>query len=281
MSESLRFPVTLFTTKKRFNDFGAPDMRYGDLSESTLKHNLGLINISNVADPYRLVQLTPFDNPQSPFAGVYINRQPKMLTVKECASLLFDEMKRISLPFSLYGQYRHLINQMLNHMQNNTGAAFINGQLHLAYKSQILNDRNTNSTRNTIIKVFNRHASYINNAKAGTLIRELAENINSSMLPKFNAFADQFNGMGVTVHDVHATKIDLIDLEQRQNRWRARVKYTAQDHFGLDISDIQNKKFRQFQFFKIWFILQRFERFGFRPFMTNMEATIDLEGALL
>ncbi|AML58575.1 hypothetical protein AXX16_2878 [Serratia rubidaea] len=52
----------------------------------------------------------------------------------------------------------------------------------------------------------------------------------------------------------------------------------GQDHFGLDVSDIRKKKFSQFQFFRIWFILQRFNRFGFRPFLTNMEAVIDIEG---
>ncbi|EMH4161147.1 DUF3289 family protein [Pluralibacter gergoviae] len=34
----------------------------------------------------------------------------------------------------------------------------------------------------------------------------------------------------------------------------------------------------QFQFLKIWFILQQFNKFGLRPFLTNMEAAIDIEG---
>ncbi|EOC1300701.1 DUF3289 family protein [Cronobacter dublinensis] len=35
----------------------------------------------------------------------------------------------------------------------------------------------------------------------------------------------------------------------------------------------------QFQFFKAWFILQRYERFAYRPFFTDMQATVTLEGS--
>ncbi|MDH2692721.1 DUF3289 family protein, partial [Escherichia coli] len=41
---------------------------------------------------------------------------------------------------------------------------------------------------------------------------------------------------------------------------------------------IHKHKFRQFQFFTIWFTLQRYDKFGFRPFLTNMDAVIDIEG---
>ena len=89
---------------------------------------------------------------------------------------------------------------------------------------------------------------------------------------------DKINGMGITIHDIHATKIDICSLVVRGNRWQARVKYTGQDHFGLDVDDISKKRFNQFQFFRIWFILQRYNRFGFRPFFTELDATIDIEG---
>ncbi|EOV8147799.1 DUF3289 family protein [Cronobacter dublinensis] len=35
----------------------------------------------------------------------------------------------------------------------------------------------------------------------------------------------------------------------------------------------------RFQFFKVWFILQRYERFTYRPFFTDMQATVTLEGS--
>lgn len=34
----------------------------------------------------------------------------------------------------------------------------------------------------------------------------------------------------------------------------------------------------KFHFFRIWFMLQRYNLFSFRPFMTNMEATVEITG---
>lgn len=98
-------------------------------------------------------------------------------------------------------------------------------------------------------------------------------------LPDSNALImDKINGLGITVHDVHATRIDILSLDIGPARWKACLKFTGQDHFGLDQDDIKKMRFRQFQFFKIWFVLQRFEIYGFRPFLTNMEAIVNIEG---
>ncbi len=110
-------------------------------------------------------------------------------------------------------------------------------------------------------------------------IRIFSQEIVELILPKFDSLVmDKINGLGITIHDVHATRIDITSLEVISTGWRAKIKYVGQDHFGLDLNDMRNHKFNQFQFFRIWFILQRFNRFGFRPFLTNMEATIDIEG---
>lgn len=277
---TMSFPVNIFSSNRKFNDFSASDMNCGDLNESTLKKELGLVKVSNIVDPYKLIRLTSFDNPQSAFAGVYNNKSKDRLTVNECAALLFKEIRTTSLPFSFYGRYKSIINDMLTHMQGKSGASFSSPQLNSAYEDQILNDHYPNNARNAIIRITNKHAANIEKLDFTILIREVSENIANSMLPKFDLFSDRFNGMGVSVHDIHATKIDLLDLQINKNNWHMKVKYTAQDHFGLDIKDIQNKNFKQFEFFKIWFVLQRFNRFAFQPFMTNMETTIVIKGVL-
>ncbi|MCG8710962.1 DUF3289 family protein [Brenneria sp. 4F2] len=70
----------------------------------------------------------------------------------------------------------------------------------------------------------------------------------------------------------------MLRLDVNVHGWKASIRFTGQDHFGLDVGDIRKQKLNQFQFFKIWFILQRFDKFGFRPFLTNMETVIDIEG---
>lgn len=202
------FPLTIYQTRRGFNDVGADDMRYGDISQEQLIKRFRLTAVSNVVDPYTLTRLTPFNTPQSRFAGVYGNSNGGQLSVHECARLLFEELQTTCLPFAFYGPYRQLINQMLTHLYRSTGAPWRDARLDLAYRNQILSDNSKNSTRIAIKKI-------------------------------------------------------------------------RQDHFGLGVEDIQKQKFMQFQFFKIWFVLQRFNRFGFRPFFTNMEAIIDVEGGRL
>lgn len=272
------FPLTIYQTRRGFNDVGADDMRYGDISQEQLIKRFRLTAVSNVVDPYTLTRLTPFNTPQSRFAGVYGNRNGGQLSVHECARLLFEELQATSLPFAFYGPYRQLINQMLTHLYRSTGAPWRDARLDLAYRNQILSDNSKNSTRIAIKQVIDTYIDYQQKGYPGDKVFAFAEAIRDKILPKFDSFIDKINGMGVCVHDVHATQIKVLSLKVEEKRWRAKILFQGQDHFGLGIEDIQKRKFMQLQFFRIWFILQRFNRFGFRPFLTNMEAVIDLEG---
>lgn len=107
---------------------------------------------------------------------------------------------------------------------------------------------------------------------------KLHEAISGGKLPKLDRSQDNFNGMGITVHDTWATHITIKSLHINNDRFRAVVHYKVQDHFGLDSDDILNTKFNQFHFFCIWFVLQRYNQFGFKPFMTNVETTLEITG---
>lgn len=274
------FPATVFTTQRRFNDYSSDDMRYGDISESRLKREFGLVNISNVVDPYTLTRLTTFDNPQSRFAGAYgsIHHDAK-LSIQQCAQLLFEEMQTTSLPYSFIGPYKNLINQMLRHFQLSRGSGFSDSLLNTAYRDKLHSDYAARKTTSVMKETIGLFIDYSSKGFPHDRLDNLASAIKLSVLPKFDSLIlDKINGLGITIHDVHATKIEVLRLDVNDYGWKASVRYTAQDHFGLDVNDIRKQKFNQFQFFKIWFILQRFDRFGFRPFLTNMEAVIEIEG---
>ncbi|WP_437433330.1 DUF3289 family protein [Yokenella regensburgei] len=92
------------------------------------------------------------------------------------------------------------------------------------------------------------------------------------MHPKFNRWADSFNELGMSIHDIYATKIQLTKLDTTENGYVAKIIFTGQHHFGLDKSDIMNMKFHYIKAFRIWFVLQRWENFAFEHFLTNMKA---------
>lgn len=273
---ALTFPCTIFQTQNRMDDYRAKDMRCGDLTEAQLKTHYCLFDVSTRANPYTLEKITPFTQPQSMFYGS--RGQGEKVTRQQCAAILFDEFRQLSRLFSIYGPYSHLIERMITHMQNGNGAPFRDMALDWALKEHILNDRTRNSTRllleDELKNSINWEQQYMPADKKDALRAVILQ----GKLPKFDRFQDSFNGMGITVHDIWATHITIKSLQINNNHYRAVLHYKVQDHFGLDVEDISKFKFNQFRFFRIWFVLQRFNEFSFKPFMTNIEATIEISG---
>lgn len=150
---ALQFPCPLFTTQNRMDDYGAKDMRCGDLTDAQLKSQYGLVDVSTRVNPYRLTKITPFNQPQSMF---YSSRgEGEKITLQMCAKILFDEFSHLSQAFAIHGPYRHLIEKMITHMQNGNGSVFTSMHLDSALKEHILNDRSEKkSTRILLAKTF-------------------------------------------------------------------------------------------------------------------------------
>ncbi|MBT0725527.1 DUF3289 family protein [Rosenbergiella sp. S61] len=275
---ALQFPCTIFQTQNRMDDYSAKDMRCGDLTEAQLKSQYGLVDVSNRVNPYTLTKITPFNQPQSMFYGS--RGEGQKITRQQCAAMLFDEFRDLSRTFALYSPYKPLIKQMITHMQYSNGKPFRHMLLDSALKVHILNDRSEkNSTRILLAKTFKEKTDWKNKLYPVTQKDELRKAISEGRLPKFDRFQDNFNGMGITVHDTWATHITIKSLQIDDDHYRAVVHYKVQDHFALDCDDISKFKFNSFRFFRIWFVLQRYNQFGFKPFMTNMETTIEIIGS--
>nr|WP_199737327.1 YPO3983 family protein [Erwinia psidii] len=220
--------------------------------------------------------MTPFTQPHSRFYGS--RGEGTKITRRECARMLFDEFRHLSQAFSVYGPYRHLIKQMITHMQNNKGTPFTSMSLDAALKEHILNDMRDSSFLLRLKKAIKTNIDWDNKLFLVKNKQKLIDAILYSKLPKFNRFQDNFNGMGITVHDTWATQVTIKKIQINNDRYHALIHYKVQDHFGLDSDNILNLKFNQFRFFRIWFVLQRYNQLAFRPFMTNMQATVEITG---
>ncbi|QKJ85001.1 hypothetical protein PMPD1_0011 [Paramixta manurensis] len=274
----LHFPFKVFTSANRLDDYGADDMRYGDLDEMFLKRHLNLVDISSRVNPYTLTALTAFNQPQSRFYGMH--GHGTRLSRQACAEILFDEFRHLAGAFSWVGPYRHLILRMIEHMQKNNGAPYYDIQLNRALKEQIVNDGSEKNSsllilKNTLLNSIDWDKKSLNADKK----KLFQENINNTILPKFIRQQDKINGLGITVHDTWATQITIKSLRIEQGHYHAVVHYKVQDHFGLDQADIRQFKYWHFRFFRIWFVLQRYNQFAYKPFITNMEATIEISGS--
>ena len=259
------------------DDYSADDMRCGDLTESQLKNEFHLLDVSTRVDPYTLMEITPFRQPHSRFYGS--RGAGEKHSPAECAAILFDEMRHLSQSFAIYGPYKHLIEEMITHMQHGDGEPFRSLYLDQALKEHIVNDQNSdNNTRLLLQEAISKNIDWYKEAYPIEKKEKLREVLLTGRLPKFDRLQDNINGMGITVHDTWATHITLESLHIDNHCYRARVRYKIQDHFGLDAYDILKSKFNLFRFFRIWFVLQRYNRFGFKPFITSMDATVELKG---
>ncbi|EED1046924.1 DUF3289 family protein, partial [Escherichia coli] len=113
------------------------------------------------------------------------------------------------------------------------------------------------------------------------ILQSIKTKLLSSRLNKFNDFEDSFfNGLGISVHDISAQKISLLSFQKYVIGWSATIHFVAQDHFGLDVTDIKNKTYSKYRFFRIWFFLQRHKDFAFKPFFTNFNTIERIENYL-
>ncbi|MBK4724198.1 DUF3289 family protein [Erwinia rhapontici] len=273
---ALSFPCTIFTTQKRMDDFGAKDMCCGDLSAEQLKKDFGLSSVSDRVDPWTLARKNYQNVPTYPASSSW---HTESISKQECINILFDEFRACSKTFSFYGPYRDNIIEMITHMQHKKGMNFSSTRLDSALREQILTDNaKKNSSRLLLKDAFALNIDWENGLYPTHRKVKLTDAVNESILPKFDRIEDRINGMGISVHDTWATRINIKSLRIDGDRFRAVVHYKIQDHFGLDNQDVLDWKFRQFRLFRIWFVLQRYSKFAFKPFMTNMETTIEITG---
>lgn len=273
---ALQFPCTVFKTQKWMDDHNADDMRCGDLSESQLRTHFNLDDVSTKVNPYTLTKITPFNQPQSMFYGMH--GEGEKVTRQECVQILFNEFRHLSQVFAVYGPYKHLIGKMIDHMQNGKGTPFRDMSLDAALKEQILHDKTSDSSLSKIKIALTKFIDWDNGYYPENNKNEFETLIRGAFLPKFNKWQDNFNSMGITVHDIHATHLTIKSLQVKNDNYRAIVNYRVQDHFGLDNNDIMKWQFHHFRFFRIWFVLQRYNQFAYKPFMTDMEATVEIAG---
>ncbi|CRY71831.1 conserved hypothetical protein [Yersinia pseudotuberculosis] len=255
------------------DDYGADDMRCGDLSETELKTNFNMRDVSTKANPYTLTKITAFKQLQ--YMHYSVDEKIEKVTRQECVRILFDEFRSLSQSFSIYGPYKHLIEKMITHMQNGNGAPFRNMSLDSALKEQIFGDKSNKSSLLKIKEIIERGIDWDKNIFPENLMPSFGD-MQKTILPKFDRSQDRFNGLGITVHDTYATHITIESLHIEKDSYRAIVHYNVQDHFGLDNQDIM--KYRNLRFFRLWFVLQRYNQFGYKPFMTDMKATVEIKG---
>lgn len=280
--EPLPLPARIYQTVRQMDDYRAKDMRYGDLDTLALRNQfyIDVDNVSAKVNP-RTLKLQPTASTAtqySPYAMQSFEQQMPSVCKGEATRLMFDEFRVLAKLYSFHGPYKSIITEMITHMQENYGTPYSSPLLDQALKEQILNDHSDKSSLLKIKKAMKSAIDYeygfIPLSKEKVFYREISE----AILPKFDRKIDNTNGLVITVHDTWSTHITLVSLQVSGNSYRAMVHYRVQDHFGLDDDDVLNPVYREFRIFRLWFALQRWDQYGYKPFITEMNATVEITG---
>lgn len=282
--EPLPLPALIYQTKNHMDDYQAKDMHYGDLDTLALRNKFGIDvdNVSVKVNPWLLKrknEAAELATPLSYAISGHDSGPQNSVSQNEAAALMFDEFRELAKVFSFQGEYRNVITEMITHMQENSGTPYSSPQLDKALKEQILNDHSENSSlqkiKDIISLYMNSEYSFYPLAYKNKFADEIS---NKAVLPKFDSEIDNTNGLVIAVHDTWATHITLESLEVDGDSYHAKVHYRIQDHFGLDDADVLNPVYREFRIFRLWFALQRWDKYGYKPFITEMNATIEISG---
>lgn len=246
--------------RKTMNDFTVDDMRYGDLTKEQILAQ-GKLNRINVFGEELKVNFFDFTK-----------------TVDEH----FASMESMAY-WTAWGEYAPLIQIMLEKFRKNEGGVLRHDLLNKAFL-----EHKTTKECVAHIKTFinellsDNEFSHLSQKKLIELRTKIGRNVT---LPKFTDI-DWFNGLGITIHDTYSTKIlldelDILDHDANnfhRKKFRAHLTFQIQDHFGLDIGDVNGKFFELTTWFCSWFILQRYRNYGFKPFINEANFSIWIEG---
>lgn len=281
--EPMPLPVLIYQTTRQMDDYQAKDMHHGDLDALTLRNQLNLdVDTVSARVNARTLRLLNQPNPYimtSPYAIAAIPDTMPEVSREKTVALMFDEFRALAKLFSFHGEYQHIITEMITHMQGNSGTTYSSPLLDQALKEQIMNDH---SEQSSLLKIKDVISLYLDREHAlyplkfkNKFTSAISEH---TVLPKFDSFKGRTNGLVISVHDTWATHITLESLEINDGNYHARVHYRIQDHFGLDVDDVLDPVYREFRIFRLWFALQRWDQYGYKPFITEMNATVEISG---
>ncbi|EHD9855073.1 DUF3289 family protein [Salmonella enterica] len=237
----------IFETTRKMNNFTADDMRHGDMTKEQILQQ----------GNHKMFTRFNFDN-----------------TVDEH----FGNMASMARWTAWKGEYPPLIQIMIERFKNNEGGVLRHDLLNKAFL-----EHSTTIECVRRIKEFLSNLLYNNGFRSLSIddLQQLALKIRDPKdgvkLPKFDDY-DWFNGLGITIHDTYATKIYLDYIDIKDNSFEASLSFRIQDHFGLDVADVNGKWFEYSQWYCSWFILQRYKVYDYKPFINEANFSCVITG---
>ncbi|MGR5283512.1 PAAR domain-containing protein [Photobacterium damselae] len=272
-----QFPLLVFKTKNKMDDFNAPDMTYGDESKETIEQ-YGFLKPFKQSEYYSHREgYTRYGEDQ-----FYL---PASEHFKRLRSL-GDNIYGSGIGFSTKGNTKNVFFEMVDKFKRDEGGYFESPELTLAMK----NHKSTDKFYKALLSCLGE------NINDGVLPSDILSITSEYMgtdgkgaaLPQFYVGSLPFyhknltDGTVLAVHGIWSMRVYVESLEYKGTQVRGKLKCHIQDHFGLDVKDIDHnnldenkdndgKPYEWINGFRSWYLLQHFKGYGYKPFITKME----------
>lgn len=220
----------------------ANDMMYGDYSATRIR------NIRS------MFQVDPFETTS--------------------ADYFFDNFELMATSLFATGELQKNILRMIAHFKDSSGTDYSSPELDRAVRSHSRMQafvQELEPKLHTAIKLF-----------AGD-VGKIRSNIDVSLHSRlfFNTWSDILGGLTIATNDIWAWRVEITEYTLNGKNYSGKYKAVLYDHFGLDEPDVDNSKsYGYLAGFRAWFILQHWEHFAYRPFMTVISLEYPFSGSL-
>lgn len=200
---------------------------------------------------------------------------------------LFQTFRAMAVDYFSSGDLKMNTLAMIQHFEQNKGGEYRNPVLTKAVRihpktqafSQTIIDEVVSQTKNL--------KGEINQLDLSKLMSGYSARKQGFRLPNFSSAADILGGTTIAINDVWAGKAEITKYEKYGDYFKGMIRITLFDHFGLDTPDIgadpttgHVKPYGVLPGFRAWFILQHYNRFAFKPFVTVMEMDYPFSGEI-
>ena len=193
---------------------------------------------------------------------------------------------------------------MVDHFVGGSGSDYSNNALTAA----IIEHPNTQSHVNSVVNVIKEQISLVNGNIESLIyneelwvqpIQRKSQIVVSALLYEKEIIGNEsinlpvygYNngvaGLTLAVDSWYGSKIEIESFSVQGNTYSGTLRFTFYDHFGLDTSDLSEKKYGNLKAgslpgFRQWYILQHWSELGTsvqpKPFVTVVSFTVPISG---
>ncbi|WP_461603563.1 DUF3289 family protein [Aeromonas salmonicida] len=238
------------------------------------------------ADDMQFGTMTALEIKSMPF---FLGSLGDDLNIKDLETMkpneLFQTFRDMAVGYFSSGDLKMNTLAMIQHFEKSTGSDYRNPVLTKAVRIHPKTQAFSQTIIDEVVTQTKQLDGEINKLDLSKLMDGYKARHAGFRLPSFSAAADILSGTTIAINDVWAGKAEITKYEKFGNFFKGTVRITLFDHFGLDAPDIgpdpttgHIKPYGLLPGFRAWFILQHYDRFAYKPFVTVMEMDYPFSG---